>query len=93
MNTWDFPIYFVIYCGVYGLAAYQETGKLKKAFCAFLEKGIPFGIACVFIFQLLSGLSSQAEDSFQRRFTTRTIQFVIMFGLFLIPLSGGWLER
>ncbi len=94
MNTWDFPIYFVIYCGVYGLAAYQETGKLKKAFCAFLEKGIPFGIACVFLyFSFLSGLSSQAGGFIPSGvFTTRTIQFVIMFGLFLIPIIW-WLVR
>ena len=56
MNTWDFPIYFVIYCGAYALAIYQQTGKLRDLLIAFVEKAIPFGIACLLLyFCFLSG--------------------------------------
>ncbi len=95
MNTWDFPIYFAIYCGAYALAIFEQSGKIKYSLIAFIEKAVPFGIACIlFYFLFLTGLSSQAGGIIPSGvFTTRPIQLFIMFGLFLVPVLWWlWLK-
>ncbi len=92
MNTWDFPIYFALFCaGAVFHPAFQWRG-IKRIVFDTLKIAVPFGLCCVgFYFLFLSGLSSQAGGLIPSGvFATRLPHFLIMFGGMLLPILS-WL--
>ncbi len=88
MNTWDFPFYFLLYCGAMIVALWRVSGWTRELLWTVIGSVFSLGIACILLFWLfLLGLSSQASGIIPSGvFTTRTIHLVIMFGLFLFPV-------
>jgi YYY domain-containing protein len=98
LNTWDFPIYLVLFCAAYTLVRFQQAGwqwwpRIKEFIGLALAIGIP-GILLYLPFY--TGFSSQAGGILPSLvFFTRGIHFWIMFGVLLVPVIFWlfWLGR
>lgn len=88
MNMWDFPFYFGLYCLCVTAAQVKNFGWNSKAFTLFFETALPFGASCILLYSMFFvGFSSQAGGIVPSGiFVTRPVQFLIMFGAFLIPV-------
>ncbi|MBQ6483013.1 MAG: hypothetical protein IJI45_18060 [Anaerolineaceae bacterium] len=88
LNMWDFPFYFGLYCLCVTAAQVRNFGWNRKAFTVFFETALPFGAACILLYSLFFvSFASQAGGIVPSGvFATRTVQFLIMFGFFLVPI-------
>lgn len=88
LNMWDFPFYFGLYCLCITAAQIRNFGWNRKAFTVFFETALPFGTACILLYSLFFlSFSSQAGGIVPSGvFVTRPVQFLIMFGFFLLPV-------
>ena len=88
LNMWDFPFYFGLYCLCVTAAQVHNFGWNRKAFTLFFETAFPFGTACILLYSMFFlGFSSQAGGIVPSGvFVTRPVQFLIMFGFFLVPV-------
>lgn len=88
INTWDFPFYFGLYCLCVTAAHIRNFGWDRSGFAVFFETAMPLGIACILLYILFfMGFSSQAGGIAPSGvFVTNPLQFLIMFGFFLVPV-------
>jgi YYY domain-containing protein len=91
LNTWDFPIYWLVFLGSYGLSRWRGHGRFNGAF--FRDVGVT-GLAVAilgFIFYLpfYIGFQSQAGGLLPTLYVgTRFRQYFVMFGPFLVAIAG-----
>lgn len=88
LNTWDFPFYFGLFCLAAAAAYVYRNGWHKEAFTAFFETALPLAAGCILLYVLFfMGFSSQAGGIVPSGiFVTRTVLFLIMFGMFIFPV-------
>lgn len=88
LNTWDFPIYVGLVTAAFSLAAYIHKGWSKQLVKDFLMLGLSLGIAGLILYlPFFLGFSSQAGGFLPSLvFSTRGVQFWVMFGPLLIPI-------
>ena len=88
LNMWDFPFYFGLYCLCVTAAHVHRRGWNRTAFTVFFETALPLGAACILLYSLFfMGFSSQAGGIVPSGvYVTRTVQFLIMFGFFIVPV-------
>jgi YYY domain-containing protein len=91
LNTWDFPIYLVIFISAYALARRMRHGERGLT---WLGEVAGVGMACAALGILLYlpfyiGFRSQAGGlAFNVLVKTQLHQFLIMFGPFLLAIAG-----
>ncbi len=92
LNTWDFPIYLLLFAAATSLAQYVQLGWRWQLVIDFLERFIYLAIAGVLLYlPFYLGFSSQANGFLPSLvFFTRGVYFWIMFGSLLIPIFA-WL--
>lgn len=101
LNTWDFPIYWVLMVGGIVLARYARSAggastfrhmwtRFFDALWRTLPEGVILGVLSVFLyFPFWYALRSQAGGVLPNLFNaTHWPQFVVMFAPLLIPLLG-----
>jgi YYY domain-containing protein len=91
LNTWDFPIYWLIFLAAYGLGRWRRYGRLSWPFVR--DVGVTGVAAAVlaFLFYLpfYIGFRSQAGGLMPTIYVgTRFRQYFVMFGPFLVALAG-----
>ena len=99
INTWDFPIYFLLLCLSLVISSYSKTKSLKVALKNLLPFIAAVGVGCIGLFSpFLLGLSSQASSFIPSLiFRTRGVHYLVMFLphvvfilLFLIHSGSIW---
>lgn len=92
LNTWDFPIYVMLFSAVYTLLRWMQLGWSRDRIWDFLKCGLLFGIAgFVLYLPFYVGFSSQAGGLLPSMvFMTHGINFWVMFAPLLIPIFA-WL--
>jgi len=106
LNTWDFPIYWLIFLAAYGLGRWQRFGGWSWPFLR--DVGLTGGATAVLGFLLYLpfylGFQSQAGGLLPTLYVgTRFRHYFVMFGPFLVALAGllvvlarrsgrGWLK-
>ena len=88
LNMWDFPFYFGLFCLCITAAQVRNFGWNRKAITVFFETALPFGTACILLYSLffVSFASQAGGIAPSGVFVTRPVQFLLMFGFFLIPV-------
>ena len=88
LNTWDFPIYFVIVLGAYAMRRHAISPD--RWFTDTLIVGLAMGFLClIFYLPFYVSFQSQAGGILPNLlFSTRWQQFTLMFGLQLFMLIG-----
>ncbi len=88
LNMWDFPFYFGLCCLCVTAGQIRNFGWNRKAFTVFFETALPFGTACILLYSLffVSFASQAGGIAPSGVFVTRPVQFLLMFGFFLIPV-------
>jgi YYY domain-containing protein len=91
LNTWDFPIYLVVFLIAYGLGRWERYGRLHWPFIR--DVGVTGGAVAVlgFLFYLpfYIGFQSQAGGLLPTLYVgTRFRQYFVMFGPFLVAIAG-----
>ncbi len=88
LNTWDFPFYYGLYCLGVTAAYIHRNGWRKEAFTLFFETALPLAAGCILLYALFfMGFASQAGGIVPSGiFVTRTVLFLIMFGMFIFPV-------
>ena len=88
LNIWDFPIYVVLFSGVYVLAQYQKHGWSIARVWELITLGIALGLAgFILYFPFYAGFQSQASGIMPSLiFFTPGVHFWVMFGPLLIPM-------
>ncbi len=91
LNMWDFPFYFGLYCLCVTAAHIRNFGWNRSGFTVFFETALPLGAGCILLYSLFfMGFSSQAGGIAPSGvFVTNPLQFLIMFGFFLVPVLWG----
>jgi YYY domain-containing protein len=91
LNTWDFPIYFLILVGAYGLRRWPKYGQWSRDFL-YDVGATGAGIAIlggVFYLPFFIGFQSQAGGLLPTLYVgTRFRQYFVMFGPFLVAIGG-----
>jgi YYY domain-containing protein len=91
LNTWDFPIYLLIFVLAYGLTLYRELGTLTGRLLAdagwmAVRLG---GLGVLLYLPFYVGLQSQAGGILPTLYvSTRFRQYFVMFGPFLVAVAG-----
>lgn len=90
LNTWNFPIYVVLFCLTAAFLRVHWLGWSWKRLWEFLGMGITFALTGVLLFApFYVGFRSQAGGFLPSlEFVTRGINYWIMFGVLLIPIFG-----
>ncbi len=91
LNTWDFPIYLLIFILAYGLTLYREQGSLSSRLALDAGwMGIRLGGLGVLLYlPFYLGLQSQAGGILPTLYvSTRFRQYFVMFGPFLVAIAG-----
>jgi YYY domain-containing protein len=94
LNTWDFPIYWMLFVGAMVLGRYGHAPKSVKSFFGTLWRAAPeagiLGVLSVVLYvPFWAALRSQAGGILPNLFNaTRPQQFVVMFLPLLVPLGG-----
>ncbi len=96
LNTWDFPIYLLVYVAAYGLGRWKQVGRLDWP--VWRDVGVRGGVVAIlgFLFYLpfYVGFQSQAGGVLPTLYVgTRFRQYFVMFGPFLAAISGLLLVR
>ena len=91
LNTWDFPIYWLIFLVAYGVGRWRRYGRLNWPFVR--DVGVTGVVVAVlaFLFYLpfYIGFRSQAGGLMPTIYVgTRFRQYFVMFGPFLVALVG-----
>jgi YYY domain-containing protein len=88
LNTWNFPIYVVLFCLTAIFLRIHWQGWSWRRLWEFLGMGITFALAGVLLFlPFYVGFRSQAGGFLPSlEFVTRGINFWIMFAVLLIPI-------
>ncbi len=91
LNTWDFPIYLLVFMAAYGIGRWRMKGRLDWA--VWRDVGVMGGVVAVlgFLFYLpfYIGFQSQAGGVLPTLYVgTRFRQYFVMFGPFLVVISG-----
>ena len=88
LNMWDFPFYFGLCCLCVTAGHVRNFGWNRKAFTVFFETALPFAAACILLYGLffVSFASQAGGIAPSGVFVTRPVQFLLMFGFFLIPV-------
>ena len=88
LNMWDFPFYFGLYCLCVTAAQVRNFGWNRRAITVFFETALPFGVACILLYSLFFvSFASQAGGIVPSGvYVTRPVQFLIMFGFFIVPV-------
>jgi YYY domain-containing protein len=106
LNTWDFPIYWLIFVGAYGLGRWPRYGGWRWPFLrdVGLTAGAVAVLGFVLYFPFYVGFQSQAGGLLPTLYVgTRFRQYFVMFGPFLVAIAGllvmlarrsgrGWLK-
>jgi YYY domain-containing protein len=91
LNTWDFPIYWLIFLVAYGLGRWGRYGRLNWPFIRDVGvTGIAVAVlAFLFYLPFYVGFRSQAGGLMPTIYVgTRFRQYFVMFGPFLVALVG-----
>jgi uncharacterized membrane protein len=91
LNTWDFPIYLLLFVLAYGLGRWKKYGALSWPYLR--DVGLTGGTAALLGFVLYLpfyiGFQSQAGGLLPTLYVgTRFRQYFVMFGPFLVALAG-----
>lgn len=97
LNTWDFPVYFVLLVGAFLLHRVHLMGWDWDRFFEVLGFGIPLAIISLGLYlPFLVSLQSQAGGILPNIvYPTRGLYLWLMFGALFVPLLFyfGWLKR
>ncbi|MEN6409646.1 MAG: DUF2298 domain-containing protein [Anaerolineaceae bacterium] len=95
LNTWDFPIYVALFCAVYVLVRYQESGWNAGLVFEFLAMALVLGISGVVLYlPFYLSFSSQAGGFIPSViFFTRGVNFWVMFAPLLICVLAFLIYR
>ena len=91
LNTWDFPIYWLIFMVAYGLGRWRRYGRLNWPFIRDVGvTGVAVAVlAFLFYLPFYIGFRSQAGGLMPTLYVgTRFRQYFVMFGPFLVALAG-----
>ncbi len=91
LNTWDFPIYWLVFVIAYGLGQWDRYGRLKWPFLrdVGITGGAVAGLGLVFYLPFYLGFQSQAGGLLPTIYVgTRFRQYFVMFGPFLAAIAG-----
>lgn len=99
LNTWDFPIYWLVFVAAYGLGRWDRQGReLPKGYVRlswpFLREVGVVGVAvavlgALFYLPFYIGFQSQAGGLLPTIYVgTRFRQYFVMFGPFLVAIAG-----
>jgi len=91
LNTWDLPIYWLVFTICYGLGRWRRHGGLSRNLLR--DVGVTGGAAAVlsvlFYLPFYVGFQSQAGGILPTLYVgTRFRQYVVMFGPFLLAIGG-----
>jgi YYY domain-containing protein len=91
LNTWDFPIYWLLFVIAYGLGRWRQYGTMGRALLG--DVALTGATAAVLGFVLYLpfyiGFQSQAGGLLPTLYVgTRFRQYFVMFGPFLVTLAG-----
>ncbi len=91
LNTWDFPIYLVVFVAAYGLGRWSRYGRLNGLLLR--DVGVTGAAVAIFGFLLYMpfyvGFQSQAGGLLPTLYVgTRFRQYFVMFGPFLVAIAG-----
>ncbi len=89
LNTWDFPIYVLLFCSAYALLQYKKEGWSWRWVGEFVILGIAVGVVgAVLYLPFYVGFASQAGGIIPSMiFFTRGVYFWVMFATLLIPIG------
>lgn len=91
LNTWDFPIYWLIFVVAYGLGRWREYGALRWPLLrdVSLTGGAAAVLGLLLYLPFYIGFQSQAGGLLPTLYVgTRFRQYFVMFGPFLVALAG-----
>jgi YYY domain-containing protein len=91
LNTWDFPIYWLIFLGAYGLGRWDRYDRFSWLFIRDVGvTGIAAAVLAVLLYlPFYIGFRSQAGGLMPTIYVgTRFRQHFVMFGPFLVALAG-----
>ena len=91
LNTWDFPIYWLIFLVAYGLGRWRSYGRISWPFVRDVGvTGVAVAVlAFLFYLPFYIGFRSQAGGLMPTIYVgTRFRQYFVMFGPFLLALAG-----
>ncbi len=88
INTWDFPIYVGLFSAVYTLTRFRRLGWSGKRLVEFVEMALLLAICGIVLYlPFYLGFSSQAGGFLPSMiFSTRGVQFWVMFAPLLVPV-------
>ncbi len=91
LNTWDFPIYWLVFLVAYGLGRWERHGRFSWPFIR--DVGVTGGAVAVLGFLLYLpfyiGFQSQAGGVLPTIYVgTRFRQYLVMFAPFLVAIAG-----
>ncbi|HPH94891.1 MAG TPA: DUF2298 domain-containing protein [Anaerolineaceae bacterium] len=88
LNTWDFPIYLGLFAAAYFIRQYQEEGWRRDRLLDLVFLGLLLGVGGALAYlPFYTGFSSQAGGPMPSLiYSTRGIQFWVMFAPLLLPL-------
>ncbi|MGD2039924.1 MAG: DUF2298 domain-containing protein [Anaerolineae bacterium] len=91
LNTWDFPIYLLVFVAAYGLARWSRYGRFGWPWIQ--DVGLTGAVTAVLGFLLYLpfyiGFQSQAGGLLPALYVgTRFRQYFVMFGTFLVAVGG-----
>jgi uncharacterized membrane protein len=91
LNTWDFPIYWLVFLVAYGLGQWDRYGRFNWPF--FRDVGLTGAAVALLGFLLYLpfyiGFQSQAGGLLPTLYVgTRFRQYFVMFGPFLVAIAG-----
>jgi YYY domain-containing protein len=91
LNTWDFPIYWLIFLLAYGMGRWRRYGRFSWPFLRDVGvTGVAVAVlAFLFYLPFYIGFRSQAGGLMPTIYVgTRFRQYFVMFGPFLVALAG-----
>lgn len=91
LNTWDFPIYLVVFTAAYGLGRWQREGRLSWPLIRdmILTGATAAMLGFVLYLPFYIGFQSQAGGLLPTLYVgTRFRHYVVMFGPFLVAVGG-----
>ena len=91
LNTWDFPIYLLVFVAAYGVGRWGRYGRLSWPWIQ--DVGVTGAVTAVLGFLLYLpfyvGFQSQAGGLLPALYVgTRFRQYFVMFGTFLVAIAG-----
>jgi YYY domain-containing protein len=95
LNTWDFPIYTVLFAGAYSLNQVFRSGWSWRRLSEFLILGILLGLGGIFLYlPFFLGFQSQAGGLLPNLINpTRGTHLWVMFATLLLPIFAYfWLQ-